>query len=123
MRYFDSYNSKKRTVRSKGKRPSAKYHLQYCFMLGTVHKKHPQSGKELVHYGQGLLQMRTSALMQKTSDLLKSKGWASANNFRTRKEGVNFSRFCADVFYGRPLIVSARLIIVLIPTDKESLGN
>jgi len=28
-------------------------------------------------------------------------GWASANILLTR--GVNFSRFCADVFYGRPL--------------------
>jgi len=26
-----------------------------------------------------------------------------ANILRTRGEGVNFSRFCADVFYGRPL--------------------
>jgi len=29
--------------------------------------------------------------------------WASTDIFRTRKEGVNFSRFCVDVFYGRLL--------------------
>jgi len=34
----------------------------------------------------------------------KGRGdWASADIFRTRGEGVNYSRFCRDVFYGRPL--------------------
>jgi len=32
-------------------------------------------------------------------------GWASADILWTKGEGVNFSRFCADVFYGRPLDV------------------
>jgi len=31
------------------------------------------------------------------------EGWSSMDILRTRGEGVNFSRFCADVFYGRPL--------------------
>jgi len=52
--------------------------------------------------------------MQKTSGFSKfivylprkrggRRDWASADILRTR--GVNFSRFCADVFYGRPLTV------------------
>jgi len=32
--------------------------------------------------------------------------WASADILRTRGRGVNFSRFCADVFYRRPLSIS-----------------
>jgi len=31
-------------------------------------------------------------------------GWASAD----KGEGVNLSRFCADVLYGRPLIVTEK---------------
>jgi len=30
-------------------------------------------------------------------------GLASTNILRTKGEGVNFLRFCADVLYGRPL--------------------
>jgi len=33
------------------------------------------------------------------------EGWASASIIRTRGEGVNFSRFCKDVLYGRPLTI------------------
>jgi len=32
-------------------------------------------------------------------------GWASVDILRTRVEGVNFSRFCSNVFYGRALII------------------
>jgi len=31
------------------------------------------------------------------------KGWASANILTDKEEGVNFSWFCADVLYERPL--------------------
>jgi len=60
----------------------------------------------------GVLQLRTSALFgTKTSDFSKFKvcpqggeaGWASADISQIRGK-VKFSRFCVDVFYGRPLI-------------------
>jgi len=62
--------------------------------------------------GKGVLQMRTSALFDandsgffeiycaSTTDKGNS---ASADVLRTREEGVNYSRFCAYVLYGRPL--------------------
>jgi len=31
------------------------------------------------------------------------KGLNQCGHFSDKREGVNFSRFCADVFYGRPL--------------------
>jgi len=44
--------------------------------------------------------MRTSAFFgAKTFGFFKILSVSA----RTRGEGVNFSRFCADVFYGRPL--------------------
>jgi len=44
--------------------------------------------------------MRTSALFgAKNFGFFEIYGVST----RTREEGVNFSRFCADVFYGRPL--------------------
>jgi len=55
--------------------------------------------------------MRTSTLfVEKTSDFSKfmvcSHGHSDRVLSQCRKgEGVNFSRFCADVFYGRSLIV------------------
>jgi len=36
----------------------------------------------------------------------QTMGWASANILWTRDEGISFSRFCADVFYGRPLTIT-----------------
>jgi len=47
--------------------------------------------------------MRTFALFgAKTLDF--SKFMVCPHSARTRAEGeVNFSRFCADVFYGRPI--------------------
>jgi len=39
--------------------------------------------------------------------------WASADIFRTRERGVNFSRFCADVFYGRPLSKNPHIFLEL----------
>jgi len=61
----------------------------------------------------GVLQMRTSALFGIKKFRIfrnlwcvctdKGDGWASADILRTRGRAVNFSRFRADVFYGRPL--------------------
>jgi len=65
-------------------------------------------------FGQGGdLQVRTSALFgAKNSEFFEIYmvcphgqgvgGRASADILRTREEGVNFSRFCADALYGRP---------------------
>jgi len=82
------------------------------FPLGTIHKRRPQSGGEgpvRTFCGQGILQMRTFALYSaKNPDFSKfvvcphglgGGSWASAS----RRKG-NFSWFCADVFYVRPLI-------------------
>jgi len=50
--------------------------------------------------GERVLQMRTSALFDaKNIKFFEIYGVPA----RTKEEGVNFSRFCADVFYGRPL--------------------
>jgi len=31
----------------------------------------------------------------------EARGWTSTDTLRSREEESNFSRFCADVFYGR----------------------
>jgi len=44
---------------------------------------------------------------------------------RTREEGVNFSRFCANVFYGRPLsnifrhVLQSETFLKLLCTEKS----
>jgi len=60
--------------------------------------------------------MRTSAIFDaKTLDFSKfrtdrgrweeeERGRANADIFQTREEGLNFSRFCVDVLYWRPLV-------------------
>jgi len=65
--------------------------------------------------GEGVLQMRTSALLSaKSSDFLifmmcphgqGKKGLSQCGHLADKGGGeVNFSRYCADVFYGRLLI-------------------
>jgi len=34
----------------------------------------------------------------------KGRGFSKCGHFEDKGKGINFSRFCADVFYGRPLI-------------------
>jgi len=63
--------------------------------------------------GEGVLQMWTSALFgTKTPDFSKfmvcphgqeREGWSNADILRTRGKGINFSQFCTNVFYRRPL--------------------
>jgi len=61
--------------------------------------------------GEGVLQMWMSALFcTKNSRFFEIYGMPARTRgvdpMWTRREGVNFSRFCADVFYGRPLTVN-----------------
>jgi len=56
--------------------------------------------------------MQTSAFLQQKTSIFRhlwcvcmdNGGWASANILQTRGVSVNFSQYCADVFYGRPRI-------------------
>jgi len=84
-----------------------------------VHKRRPQSGRGFVQCGHfsekgggGFCKCgRPQCLVQKNFGFFEffgvsartrvEGGWASADILRTK--GVNFSRFCADVFYGRTL--------------------
>jgi len=84
-------------------------------VLGAVHKRRPQSWGERgsssadIFRTMGVLQMRTSALFSaKYFGFLKIYDMSTRTGGRAiaDKEGVNFSRFCADVFYGRPLMVN-----------------
>jgi len=96
------------------------------FFLWVVHKTHPQSGRKGVCplssadifpiRGEGVLQMRASAFfVQKTwffeiygvSAWTRQEGLSQCGHFSDKKWGriQIFLRFCADVFYGRPLIV------------------
>jgi len=93
-------------------------------LLEAIHKRRPQSGSErrFVQCGhfadkeRRVLQMRTFAFFgAKKFGFLEILGVSA----RTRGEevepvrtfceqgrrGVDFSRFCADVFYGQPLII------------------
>jgi len=65
--------------------------------LGVVHKRRLQSGEfsQCGQGGEGVLQMRTSALLgAKNLGFFEIYGMS----VRTRVEGVNFSWFWADVF-------------------------
>jgi len=69
-----------------------------CY-LGAVYKGRPQSGGA-VQCGKGYssdADVRT--IWCKNFGIFEIYGVST----RTRGEGVNFSRFCADVFYGRPI--------------------
>jgi len=85
--------------------------------LGAVHKKLRSQR------GRGGCSLRTSGASSDTDSALFGfdklrifrnfwcvrtvKGCcASADILRTRREGVNLSKFCADVLYGRPHIVT-----------------
>jgi len=85
--------------------------------LGTVHKRRPQSVRvcpmwTFCRQG-GFFRCGRSHFLAQNVGFFEiyrlsawtrgEDGWASADILRTRGEGVNFSRFCADVFYGRPL--------------------
>jgi len=52
--------------------------------------------------------MRTSALFEEKKDFSKFMVWphgqGELSQCRHFADRVNFSRFCADVFYGRPLM-------------------
>jgi len=69
---------------------------------GSVHKRRPQSG------GRWFVQSEQFFGQEKkrTSALFGAKNFGSFEIYVVDKRGrgVNFSRFCADVFYGRPLI-------------------
>jgi len=90
-----------------------------AFYIRGVHKRRPQSGG-----GEGVCLVRTFCgqrrffrcgrphyLVQKNFGFFEiydvsartRRDRANADIFRTREKGVSFSRFCADVFYGRPL--------------------
>jgi len=89
-------------------------------LLGAVHKRRPQSGRRGVctvrtFFGQGergFLQMWTSALFGAKSIrffrilwcVCTDKGVEPVRTVCGQGGGVIFLRFCADVFYGRPLI-------------------
>jgi len=95
-------------------------------MLGTVHKGRPQSrGLSSVDIfrtrGRGLFQMRSGFLQMRLQNPDFSKfmvcphgqgggrgGWASTDILRTRRREGHFSRFCADVLYGWPLVTSKK---------------
>jgi len=79
-----------------------------------------KGGRGFVQYGdfadKGLLQMRTAALFGvKISDIF----------LRTKKRGLIFSRFCADVFYGWPYSVNKWLPgpILIIINHKDASGK
>jgi len=87
--------------------------------FGAVHKKRLQLGGRVfvqcgIFYGQG----ERSVLQMQTSTLFGAKNFRTFRNLwcvRTTRGGglnqsgnfadkrVNFSQFCADFFYGRPL--------------------
>jgi len=46
------------------------------------------------------------------------RGCASADIFRTRGEGVNFSRFCADVFNGRPVTLFMHVLTKIVMLNQ-----
>jgi len=112
---------------------SPSFTLINFYLLWAVHTICPQSGvRSLSSADKGggfVLQMRTSAAFlgnksasphrkaQKTSDFSKfmvsartrGKGRLSqCKHFADKGEGVNFSRFCADVSYERPLTANIR---------------
>jgi len=63
---------------------------------------------------------RPHFFVQKTREFSKfmvcphGQGWLSQCGHFSDKGGVNFSRFCADVFYGRPLSKNCNEINILI---------
>jgi len=91
---------------------------QKCMFLGAVHKRRPKSGGRLsnadIFRTRGVLPIRASALfgaknteffeIYGVSAWTRGRGLNQCGHFSDKGEGVNFSRFCADVFYGRPLI-------------------
>jgi len=70
--------------------------------LETVHKRRPQSGGRGLSSADTLvLQMRTSALFG--AKILKFWNYGVfAVQADKRGGGINFTWFCANVFYGRP---------------------
>jgi len=85
--------------------------------LGPVHKRRPQSGRGGLSSadkgGSSDADVRTS--WHKKLRIFRIDGVSArarrvelvpADILRTKGEGVNFSRFCADVFYRRPLILN-----------------
>jgi len=78
-------------------------YLNVRVYLGAVYKDvRSQGGEGLSNAdkGEGVLQMRMSALFGAKILWFFEIYDVSA---RTRGEGINFLRFCADIFYGRPL--------------------
>jgi len=89
-----------------------------CNLRGRPKKTSAGRGWGLVKYGhfsdkgRGVLQKWMSALFgAKNFEFFEIYGMsaqargvdrANADNLRTGGEGVNFSRFCAKAFYGRP---------------------
>jgi len=88
------------------------------FFIGAVHKRRMLSGRRgFVHCGQGLFFRfgRLNFLVQKTSDFfLKTIVCPHGQGER----GSIFSEFCADVFYGPPLVSVFQLLqIYKLPTE------
>jgi len=69
--------------------------------LGTVHKRRSQSGG-----GSSADILRTRRVLQRRASVRTKggRGWSQYGHFADKGRGINFSRFCLDVFYGRPLI-------------------
>jgi len=97
----------------------ASFDLVFRFnsVLGAAHKRLPQL-RGIVQCGlfrtRGVLQMWTSALFGAKiiwfSKFMvyphrQGKGLSQSDILRTRGKGVSFSRFCADIFFGRPLTI------------------
>jgi len=91
------------------------HNQQFLHWQGAVQKRYVQSvgGGVCPEWTCG----RPPFLVQKFFDLWyvctdkgKGEGWSSAEIFRRRGEGGRgkFSRFCADVFYGRPPTVNVQ---------------
>jgi len=89
------------------------FEVGYCnFALGAIHKGRPQSGgcpvRNFADKGRGgssNADVRTFGA--KTPEfpefMVCPHGQGGVQPVRTRGEGVNFSRFCANVLYGWPL--------------------
>jgi len=85
--------------------------------LGTVYKTSAVKGSRFVQCGHfadtgGGLQMRTSALFGAKKLVFFRNLWcvrtdkgrsSQCGHYAGQRGGVNFSRLCADVFYGWPL--------------------
>jgi len=101
----------------------AKRTNSFRFALGAAHKGRPHSRGEggLSSADNESLQMRTSALFgAKTPDFSKfmaspygqRRGVEPLQTFFGQGGGGHFLRFCADVFFGRPIFNLMKLVAI-----------